>query len=71
MMGDHPRNTSVTVIGVCDLGQVASFHVASVHAAVQVGTWRKLGAKVAIRLVGFSIVGSRWDSPVLRMPDGV
>ena len=44
-MGDHPGNASVTVIGVCDLGQVASLHVASVHPAVQVGTWRKLGGK--------------------------
>ena len=44
-MGDHPGNASVTVIGVCDLGQVASLYVASVHPAVQVGTWRKLGGK--------------------------
>ena len=43
-MGGHPGNTSVTVIRVCDLGQVvASLHVASVHPAVQVGIWRKLG----------------------------
>ena len=45
LMGDHPGNTSVTVIGLCDFGQVASLHVASVHPAVQVGTWRKLGGK--------------------------
>ena len=45
LMGDHPRNTSVTAIGVCNLGQVASLHVASVHLAVQVGTWRKLRGK--------------------------
>ena len=44
-MGDHPQNTSVTAIGVSDLGQVASLHVASVHPAVQVGTWRKMGGK--------------------------
>ena len=43
-MGDHQENASVTV-GVCGLGQVASLHVASVHPAVQVGTWRKLGGK--------------------------
>ena len=42
-MGDYPGNTSVTVIRVCDLGQVASLHVASVHPAVQVGTWLTLG----------------------------
>ena len=68
-MGDHPGNASVTVIGVCNLGQVASLHVASVHPAVQVGTWRKPRAKVAIRLVGFSIVGFRWDSQVRHLPD--
>ena len=44
-MGDHPGNASVTVIGVCNLGQVASLHVASVHPAVQMGTWRKLEGK--------------------------
>ena len=44
-MGDHSGNTSVTVIGVYNLGQVASLHVASVHPAVQVGTWCKLGGK--------------------------
>ena len=71
MIGDHPGNALVTVIGVCDLGQVASLHIASVHPAVQVGTWRKLGAKVAIRSVGFSIVGFRWDSQVRNLPDWV
>ena len=70
-MGDHPGNTSVTVIGVCDLGQVASLHVASVHPAVPVGTWRKLGGK------GGNLVGGvqhRWlqvGFPVRRLPDGV
>ena len=56
-MGDHSGNASVTVIGVCDLGQVASLHVASVHPAVQLGTRRKLGGK------GGNLVGGvqyRW-----------
>ena len=70
-MGDHLGNTSVAVIGVYDLGQVASLHVASVHPAVQVGTWRKLGGK------GGNLVGGaqhRWlqvGFPVRRLPDGV
>ena len=54
-MGDHLGNASVTVIGVCDLGQVASLQVASVHPAVQVGTWRKLGG------------GGKGSNPVARV----
>ena len=71
MMGDHLGNTSVTVIGVCDLGQVASLHVASVHQLYKWVPGASWGAKVAIQSVGFSIVGFRWNSQVRRLPDGV
>ena len=64
-MGDYPGNTSVTVICVCDLGQVASLHVASVHPAVQVGTWLTLGkVKAAVqRWQGLRGPQLLWDTP--------
>ena len=70
-MGDHPGNTSVMVIGVCDPGQVASLHVASVHPAVQVGTWRKLGNKGRNPVSGAQHHWLQVGFPVQRLPDRV
>ena len=43
MLKKDEQNLLKSVTSVCVLGQVASLHVASVHPAVQVGTWRKQG----------------------------